>query len=125
MMQDANLWLSAAAVLSLGTMAVHIFIGGPETVGPLLSSTELDSIPRATAYFCWHIVTITIGMMGAAFAMSALTGAPDAALIATVLAAGITVWNVTLIISHKLPWLGMGQWALFGPITALGVIGLV
>jgi hypothetical protein len=124
-LDDANLWLLRAATLSLVTMAVHIFLAGLETVGPLLSAKDLASIPRATAYYCWHIVTITIGAMGAAFAMSAMTGTPDAAIIATFMAAGFTIWNVALIISHKLPWLQMGQWALFGTITILGIIGLV
>lgn len=124
-MLDANLWLIAAAILSFGTMGVHVFLGGPETVAPLLSAKELPAIPRATAYYCWHIVTITIGAMAAAFAMSALTGAPDAAIIATAMAIGFTIWNVILIVRQKLPWLRMGQWALFGPIAALGVVGLV
>ena len=124
-MLDANLWLLAAAGLSLATMFIHLLIGGPETVGPLLSAKDLDSIPRATAYYCWHIVSITLGAMAAAFGMSVMTGAPDAALIATIMSAGFTVWSVVLIITHKLPWLAMGQWAFFGPITIVGVIGLV
>lgn len=124
-MFDANPWLLAAALVSLATVAVHVFLGGPETVSPLFSSRDLGEIPRATAYYCWHIVTITIGAMAVAFAMSAMTGAPDAAIIATAMAAGFTIWNVILIRTQRLPWLRMGQWALFGPIAILGVAGLV
>lgn len=124
-MVDLNLWLIAAALLCTATVGIHIFIGGPEVVPSLLKAESMTVVARATACYCWHIVTITLAAMGVAFAMSALTGTPDAALIATGLAVCFTGLNITLIITRKLPWLEMRQWALFAPIAALGVIGLV
>ncbi|MGB0926881.1 MAG: hypothetical protein ACPGVA_06715 [Pikeienuella sp.] len=125
MFDDINLWLLAAAALSFATLIIHVFVGGPEIAAPVDATDALSPVVRATNFYCWHIVTITIAGMTAAYGLSAQGLLPGAAMLATAYALGFTGWSVALIIMRRLPWLEMGQWVLFGPITVLGVIGLV
>ena len=51
-------WLLAGTI-TLITSFIHLISGHFEMVVLLLNS-ELDLIPRATLYACWHMVTITL-----------------------------------------------------------------
>ncbi|QNP47402.1 hypothetical protein [Diaphorobacter aerolatus] len=119
-----NLWLAAASLVSAVTCGLHVFMGGKEAAGPLLKSSELDPIAKFTNYYCWHLVTIVIAGLAVAFAYSCLAASGnDVALLATALAALFAAWSVGMIAIFRLPPLQFAQWALFLPISLLGLIG--
>ena len=121
-----NWYLLAAAILSLLTCGAHVFAGGPPTVGPLLRSEDIDPVAKYTNYYCWHIVTLVLLAMPTGFALGAYREESlDLALMMTALSAAFMLWSVALILwKYRRPWL-LPQWALFLPITILGVVGLL
>ena len=120
-----NGFLFGATVLSLLTFGAHVFAGGPAVARPLLRSKDLDPIARYTNFYCWHLVSIMLAAMVAGFALGAFRPAShELAVLMTVLAGSFCVWSVVLIVwKHRRP-LDLPQWALFLPITVLGVLGL-
>jgi len=119
-----NGWFAAAAALSAFTCGLHVFMGGREAVRPLLAAGDLDRLAKFTNYYCWHLVTIAIGALAAAFAYSARQGAaPELALFATGIALLSASWSLGMIARFRLPPLQFGQWALFLPIGLMGLAG--
>ena len=60
--------LLAAAIVSVITFFVHTFVGGKFVARPLLADTQLPKASKWLNYYCWHITTITIVFLAAAFA---------------------------------------------------------
>lgn len=119
-----NGWFASAAALSAVTCAIHIIPGGREIARPLLASGDLAQVPKYTSYYCWHMVTITLAALAAAFGWAAADPrAGEAAIVATALSLAFAVWSLALIARFKLPPLQYPQWALFLPIAALGLAG--
>lgn len=119
-----NVYFVLDSALALLTAVIHIFAGGKSVVRPLLSSS-LENEVRLTAYYCWHMATLSIVGLAAAFAWAAAT--PDAdelAVAATVLAGTFAIWSAILTLAQRVPVLILPQWMLFAPIAALGVAGL-
>ncbi len=78
-----------------------------------------------TAYYAWHMVTITIAALALAFAMAATTAdARDLALFASAGALIFALWSILMIAIHKLKPFLFPQWLLFLPIAATGFAGL-
>jgi hypothetical protein len=121
-----NPFLAAAAAASLLTCLVHLVLGGREVARPLLATEGLRRIPKFTAYYCWHLVTITLSGLALAFALAARPdGSRELALFATGGAALFAVWSLGMVARFRLrPW-HFPQWALFLPITALGLAGVL
>ncbi len=120
-----NFWFLSAAVLSTAICVLHITMGGREAARPLLATTELDHVAKYTNYYCWHLVTIAIAVMAAAFAFASRPGAnADAAIFASANAIVFALWSVIMIVKHKLSPLQFGQWALFLLVGFLGAVGL-
>lgn len=69
-MQAGMFW--AAAASSLATFAVHTFVGGAYVARPLLSDQELPKAAKWLAYYCWHVVTILLLALAAAFGSAAM-----------------------------------------------------
>jgi hypothetical protein len=69
-MQSALLW-STTATAAL-TWIVHTFVGGVFVARPLLADTGLPKAAKWLAYYCWHLVTLMIAGIAAAFAGAAL-----------------------------------------------------
>ncbi len=84
-MEQLAFW--GAAGLSGAWTCVHIFIGGPEIAAPLLAS-DMRKTPKYTQYFCWHIVSATIGALALFFALAALGYGAQYAVAGTLLTAG-------------------------------------
>lgn len=121
-----NGWFAAAAGLSAITCGMHIVMGGREAARPLLAATDLDRVAKFTNYYCWHLVTIAIGALVAAFAYSSRAGATaDLALFATGIALLFALWSLGMIAKFRLPPMQFGQWALFLLIALLGLAGNV
>jgi hypothetical protein len=119
-----NAWMIAAAALSLFTAGVHFFAGGREAARPLLVSRELPAVPKFTAYYCWHMVTIVLLVMAGAFAYSAISAVKDAAALATLLAMAFAAWSLAMTGWKRLNPMYFPQWALFIPIAGTGIMAL-
>ena len=120
-----NLWYSLAAVLSLATFAIHTFVGGRYIAAPLLKA-QLKTVPKITTYYCWHIVTIMLFLMGAGYGVAAFTGvAWSAAVLSTALAAGCAGLSILLTVTKKLKVVVLPQWTFFLPITLFGILGSI
>jgi membrane-bound acyltransferase YfiQ involved in biofilm formation len=121
-----NYWFLAAAILSAFTCAVHVILGGRESVRPLLAATHFDHVAKFTNYYCWHLVTIAIATLAVMFAMAARSReSDDLAVVASAVALMFTLWNFGMIARHRLHPLQFPQWALFLPIACVGFAGVV
>ncbi|WP_282605012.1 hypothetical protein [Pelagibius sp. Alg239-R121] len=121
-----NTWLAAAAVASLATALIHILAGGRHIARPLMEAGDLTTVPKHTQYYCWHIVSIVLLAMAGGYAYGST--APEAMalnVMLTGLAASFALWNIALILWKRLDPKHMIQWALFLPITLLGLAGLI
>jgi uncharacterized membrane protein YjjP (DUF1212 family) len=120
-----NFWFLSAAILSTGICALHVFGGGRQAARPLLATTELDHVAKFTNYYCWHLVTIAIALMAAAFAFASRPEAnADPAIFASATAVTFALWSIVMIVRYRLSPLQFGQWALFLPAGLLGAVGL-
>jgi membrane-bound acyltransferase YfiQ involved in biofilm formation len=121
-----NGWFLAAAGLSALICGAHIVMGGREAARPLLAAAELDRVAKFTNYYCWHLVTIAIGALTVAFAYASQTVAStDIAAFATGIAFLFGAWSLGMIAKFRLPPMQFGQWALFFPVSLLGLIGIL
>ena len=117
---------AAAAVLSFLTLCVHLFLGGRDVARPVLAARELDPVAKYTSYYCWHLVSMVLAAMTAAYAWAAFVPhAREAAVLVTALAAGFAVWSAALAVWKRQRFTVLPQWILFAPIAILGVVGLV
>jgi hypothetical protein len=118
-------FFTAAAVLSAGVCAAHVFAGGRFYLRPLLAATGLHPVPRFVHYYCWHLVTMILVAMAIGFGRAAVDpGAADVALLLTVLASGFSLWSLVLVLWKRQRPLQMPQWALFAPVALSGILGL-
>jgi len=119
-----NVFLLPAAVAAL-IAALHFFVGGRELARPLLRQNALSSVVTLTHYYCWHLVTITLLGLAAAFGYASL--APDGrvlAVFATVAAGLFAVWGLALVLWQAQRHRDMPQWMLFAVLAACGAAAL-
>jgi len=121
-----NYWFAAASALSVIICLLHVFGGGPPTVPQLIEKRDQPGgVGRMTAYYAWHMVTITIAAQALAFAMATTSfQARDLALFATSGALLFSIWSLLMIAIHRLRPLVYPQWILFLPVAVVGFIGL-
>ncbi len=121
-----NIWFVTASALSAVVCLLHVFAGGPPTVPQLITRDGgPGGVGRMTAYYAWHMVTITIAAQALAFLLAAnSTEARDLALFATIGALTFALWSLLMIAIYKLKPLLFPQWLLFLPIAATGFAGL-
>ncbi len=122
-----NFWLIAASALSLFICSLHIFGGGPTTVPDLIKRRDAPGgVGRMTAYYAWHLVTITLAAQALAFGMAAQPdGAIELAWFASIGALAFAVWSVMMIAIFKLKPLLFPQWLLFFPVAIVGLAGII
>jgi len=121
-----NIWFLSAAILAAMTTMLHIFAGGRFAARPLLDAQDLSSSPKYTNYFCWHIVTIALTMLAFGYGYAAQNEAGyDVALIATVMAGLVGVWNLFLIRQFRLKAKRHPQFVFFFSMAILGLAGLI
>jgi hypothetical protein len=115
-------WLWVAAVVATTNWCVHVFVGGPRIVPPLLSS-ELPAMPKYVLHFVWHVATITLLSFPVSYALAALyPSAWPLAVMSTALAALIGIMIAGVAAIRRLPFLVMPQWTLFLAVATFGVL---
>lgn len=121
-----NAWFLSAAGVAALICAIHVVAGGREAVRPLLASTELNRSAKYTHYYCWHLITITIAVLAAAFAYASRPGAgSDVAVLATGMSFLFALLSIVQIAIFRLPMKEFGQWVLFLGLALLGLAGLM
>jgi hypothetical protein len=68
-----NWAISLAAAI---TFAAHTFAGGQRVAVPLLADTHLPKASKWLSYYCWHVVTVLLAFISAAFALLAIMPEP-------------------------------------------------
>lgn len=118
-----NSWWVVAAVMSFATFLIHALVGGREIARPLLAARDLARIPRLTAYYCWHMVTIVLLAMAAALAWAAwYPNMPLVVLIFT-LALAFMLLSLAFVAAFRVrPWY-LPQWSLFAAISVAIALG--
>ena len=123
---NVNTYFAAAAILSAFTCLIHATLGGRGTAGPLLAARELGKVAKFTAYYCWHLVTITLAGIALAFWLAASDPAVEAlAIFATAGTAAFALWSLAMIVLFRLRLWHFPQWALFLPAAGLGLAGFL
>lgn len=119
-------FLVAAGIVSLTTCAVHVVLGGAEIARPLLQADGLARIPKLTAYYCWHMVTILLFAMALAYGYAAAVPGNMALAVATTgLSAAFAVLSLGLALGTRTRLTHLPQWVFFVAITALAAPGLL
>ena len=114
------------AVVAFIIACIHTFAGGRELVPPLLSTRDMKTPVMLTHYYCWHIVTLVLFALSAAFLWAALDpGARELAVFATIISTLSGLWGIALVTWKKQRLIDMPQWPLFAALTGAGVLALV
>lgn len=117
-----------AGLLSALWTLIHIFAGGPGVARPLLKASDLEKSPKYVAYFCWHLVSISLATMSVLFLWPALWGgSTDLAVVGSVMALLFAAWGIGLgqFSAANLTFADLPQGWLFVPVAALGFWGSV
>lgn len=117
--------LGLAAATAAAIAAIHLFLGGPSIARPLLHAGDLEPTPKYVNYYCWHLVSIVLVALAAAFALAAADPAQrPLAVAATALAAAFCLWGGALLWISGQRTAQMPQWTLFAALTLIGVWAL-
>lgn len=121
-----NTPLLIAGIVSFGTFLIHTFVGGAEIADPLMETTDLQEIPKLTAYYCWHMVTLLLFSMSCAYLYVAIVQpALPLTIVMTGLSGACGVLSAAMVIIRKLKPLDYPQWILLLTVALFGVLGTV
>ncbi len=121
-----NMWFLAAGFGSLFICWVHVVFGGKDIARPLLATENISRMVKYTHYYCWHMVSIVLGVMGLMFLWAAkYQSGVELAFTASVFALAFTLWSLGIVAINKGRWKLFPQWILFAPVAIIGIIGLV
>ncbi|WP_417458850.1 hypothetical protein [Kordiimonas sp.] len=119
-----NTFFMTAGITTLVICSIHCWFGGRYIAEPLLRARDIHEVPKYTNYYCWHLVTLSLIAMAAAFIWAALSPeAIELAVLALALSITYCLWNLALILWKKQSFRSMPQWSLFFVSSLLGVIG--
>jgi len=120
-----NYWILSAGILSLLTLLLHAFSGGPEIHVPILES-ELSVELKAIFSVIWHAITAVLGLSGAALLLTARRRTPPKALILFIFSQylAFTALFVFYGLTRLESLLPMPQWTIFIVLTGLTLVGL-
>lgn len=123
-MDEFLLWV--AAFISVVTFYVHAFIGGPRVAGPLLKNKDLPVASKWLNYYCWHIVTIYLFLMGGAYAYVAwYPDRPELVVFLTVLNALLSILSVLVATKGGINPLQFPSTTLFALVSLCGLGWLI
>ncbi len=112
----------AAIFINFSIFILHVFGGGPTVAGPLLAAKDIETVPKLTNYYCWHLVTIVLFAMGASWIWYLIdTAAVEVAILATALSIAFTIWGLGLVLWKKQKSLEMPQWILFAISSTISI----
>lgn len=115
-----------AAGLTLITALIHLFAGGDEVAKPLLGSADMGTVPRLTAYYCWHITSIILVAMAGGFAFVGFHPEETSlAVLLTGLTAAFAALSIVLVVVNRLGLLALPQWIFFTAISLAALFGLL
>ncbi len=121
-----NLWWIAAGLAAAFTAAVHLIFGGRDIDRPLMALAIDDRQIKYGAHLCWHLVSIELVALAAFYLWPAVTGrGTELAVAATLIAVASAVWNIVMVVRHRLGFGEFPQWTLFAVVAGLGLAGLV
>lgn len=121
-----NVWLFSASVVTAAIWGIHTFLGGRSIAQPLISANDLESVPKWTQYYCWHVVTITLAVMAIGLGYAAFVpDASDIAILIGLLAAAFSVFGLILPKRVNVSYAEMPQGFLFLPVAGLVAIALI
>ena len=110
------------ALLMLAIALIHLILGGRDIAKPLLEADHPSPVVIFTHYYCWHIVSMTLFALAAAFGFAAF--AADALILArfaTLLTIGFCIWGFALVLWKKQSHAQMPQWILFVVTSAAAI----
>lgn len=119
-----NVWFAVAGAASAVTLVIHVILGGKYIARPLLKSADMSQTAKFTNYFCWHLVTIFIGVMAFSFLAAAMRGEYALGLTMTFAAMLSALLNAGIVLVNKQSFKLMPQWLLFLVIAILGGLGV-
>lgn len=123
-----NRLLALAAMLATATTLIHVYVGGGDTVEPLLAS-QLGDGPRLTLYAVWHMASVALGLSSVAlFVGSIPKHATDSRYMlmfvsALWIASGIAFLTVAATQPGQGLFLKLPQWLLLLPVGLLSWLG--
>ena len=122
-----NKWVLAAGALSLITLGVHIFAGGPEVHDAMLAlSTAFPSVLQAFISVMWHAITVIVAINSIALLLAARYSPSQKTLVWFVVSQYMAF--AALIVFYGALRLGsiltMPQWIAFVLISGLATAGL-
>lgn len=119
-----NMWLIAAATLSLATAGLHVIGGTPEIMDPL-NSSNAPALSKGIAEVMWNQITLLLLIGTWVFWRAASRSNIAGDLLQTIIALylGITFLFIASGISlFKSIWV-MPQWTLFLVMAGLAIVG--
>ena len=119
-----NLGFAAAAVVLAATFGVHVFLGGIHAARPLLAATDITRASRWLNYFCWHMVSVLLLALAAAFALAA--GRADMwplAALGVLLSAVFSLLSAVVALKGQIAPLRFPSTSLFALSSAAGFCG--
>ena len=121
-----NWRLVIASLLALLTAAIHIFWGGQDVAGPLLTST-LAVDPKLTLYAVWHMASCVLAFSAIALFIGSLPKYAKAAqslvyFISILWLSFAIIFLVIALVQPENGWfLKLPQWILLAPVGFLGL----
>ena len=112
-----NAFLLGSGIAMAAIWAIHTFAGQVRVARPLTDCGELVALPKWTTFYCWHLVTITLGAMAAGLLYAAYTpSARDLAVAIGVLALLFGLFGLVLPRAVKQTYTTLPQGFLLFPV---------
>ncbi|KZK89667.1 hypothetical protein PsAD5_04953 [Pseudovibrio sp. Ad5] len=120
-----NKWLLASGILSLLLMLVHVFLGGPEILDPVLGS-DLHPVVIAVLSVVWHGITVVMLVNGVLLLAAAFREELAAGVAWVVIGqySGFTLLFIYYGITQLGNLMDMPQWISFAIIAGCVAMGL-
>lgn len=123
-MHNYLMWV--AVVLSFITFYVHTFIGSPRVAIPLLMNKDLPRASKWLNFYCWHMVTIYLFIMGGGYVFVALhQERPELVVFLTILNTNFAILSVIVAIKGKIKPLHFPSTTLFTLLSLVGISWLM
>jgi hypothetical protein len=121
-----NLPFLLAAIVLVGGLLVHSFVGSRVVVRPLLAAHDITAPSRWINFLTWHMVTVGLAFMAAGYAWAAIRpGAADIAAGLTVLAIVFALLCLGVCLRAKFkPW-RIPPFDLFVIVSIVGLWGVL